>query len=54
MLAQKNQNLDTKYVEQKLDYNSDIVHFLFTLFWISRIFDGPLLAEKKRGKFKIV
>ena len=27
MLAQKNQNLDTKYVEQKLDYNSDIVHF---------------------------
>ena len=27
---------------------------MFTLFWISRLFDGPLSAEKKRGKFKIV
>ena len=27
---------------------------MFILFWIPRLFDGPLSAEKKRGEFKIV
>ena len=41
-------------LEQKLDYNSDIVHFLLRLFWISHTFEGLLSVEKKRVKFKIV
>ena len=34
-------------LEKKLDMNSDIVHVLLTLFWISRTFDGPLSAEEE-------
>ena len=32
----------------------DIVHFLFTLFWISRAFSLLRVARQKCGKFKIV
>ena len=40
-------------LEQKLDWNSDIVHYLFTLFWISRTFVRATLSrEKARGNSK--
>ena len=42
--VQENSNFPN-FLEQTLDYNSDIVHFLITLFWNYRTF---------YGKFKIV
>ena len=38
----------------KIGWKSDIVHFLFSLFWICRAFSLMRVARQKCGKFKIV